>query len=66
LKTALDRGLVGPLKDVSANADGTVEEGLPFERERVGRVSVYNLEIYVDLIRGSITDASRANLAFLG
>jgi MscS family membrane protein len=59
LKTALDLGLVGPLKDVSANADGTVEEGLPLERERVGRVSVNNHELNVDLVRVSNADAGQ-------
>jgi MscS family membrane protein len=59
LKTALDLGLVGPLKDVIANADGSVEEGLPLERDRVGRVFVNNHEINVNLIWISDTDAGQ-------
>jgi len=59
LKTALDLGLVGPLKDVSANTDGTIEEGVPLERERIGRVSVNNHEINVDLVRVSDADAGQ-------
>jgi hypothetical protein len=35
---------------VSANTDGTIEEGVPLERERIGRVSVNNHEINVDLV----------------
>ena len=42
---------------MSANADGTVEEGVPLERERIGRVSVNNHEINVDLVRVSDADA---------
>ena len=56
LKSVLDHGLVGPLKDVSANTEGTVEEGISLERERIGRVSVNNREIDVDLIRVSDAD----------
>jgi MscS family membrane protein len=59
LKSVLDLGFTGPLKDVSANADGTVEEGVPFERGRVGRVSVNNNEIDVDLVRVSDADAGK-------
>jgi MscS family membrane protein len=57
LKSLLDLGLVGPLKDVTNNAEGTVQEGVPLDHERIGRVSVNNHEIDIDLIRVNDSDA---------
>jgi len=53
LLAVLDQGLVGVSK-VTTNPEGTVQEGVPLDRERVGRISGANgAEINVDLVRVS-------------
>jgi len=52
LRSVLDQGLVSVSK-VSTNPEGTVQEGVPLDRERIGRISTASGETDVDLIRVS-------------
>jgi MscS family membrane protein len=49
LKLVLDRGFVGSLKAVSTNPEGTAQPGLPSNKERIGTLSVRDIEVDVIL-----------------
>ena len=51
LKTVLDAAFVGSLKAVSTNPEGTVQPGLPNDHERIGTLSVDDVEADVVLVR---------------
>ena len=51
LKFVLDRAFVGSLKSVSTNPEGTVQVGLPPNKERIGSVSVDDADLDVILAR---------------
>ncbi|MCX7098463.1 MAG: mechanosensitive ion channel family protein [Methylococcales bacterium] len=57
LQNVLDNGFVGAIPNISTNPDGSVQEGVPFDRERIGKIAVNNIEINVDMIRVSDADA---------
>lgn len=57
LQSVLGHGLIDSLPDLSTNPKGTLQEGVPHDRERVGRVLVNNSEVNVDLVRVSDSDA---------
>jgi len=51
LKVVLDRAFVGSLRSISTNPEGTVQPGLPPDRERVGTLSIDDTEVDVLLAR---------------
>jgi MscS family membrane protein len=56
LKALLDGAFVGSLRTISTNPEGTVQPGLPPDREKVGTLSVDDSEADVILVR--VTDPS--------
>jgi MscS family membrane protein len=54
LKTVLDGAFVGSLKAISTNPEGSVQPGLPADREKLGTFSVDDSEADVMLVR--VTD----------
>jgi MscS family membrane protein len=56
LESVLNHGLVGGAPEVSTRTEGTAQEGVPLDRERIGRVSVNGMKADVDLIRFSDPD----------
>jgi MscS family membrane protein len=59
LKTVLDRAFVGSLKSVSSNPLGTNQFGLPSDRERIGSLSVDDVEADVILVRVNDPNAGK-------
>src|SRR5579864_724290 len=59
LKTVLDSAFVGSLKAISTNPEGTVQLGLPSDRERVGTLSVDDSEADVILVRVNDPNAGK-------
>lgn len=59
LKTVLDSTFVGSLKAISTNPEGTVQLGLPPDRERVGTLSLDDSEADVILIRVNDPNAGK-------
>jgi MscS family membrane protein len=57
LQKVLDHGLVGGLPDVTTHPEGTPQEGVPLDHERIGLVSVNGMQANVDLVRISDPDA---------
>jgi len=50
LKTVLDRAFVGSLKSVSTNPEGSLQVGMPPNKERIGTVSVGDTDVDVVLV----------------
>lgn len=63
LKTVLDRAFVGSLKSVSTNPEGTMQVGLPPNRERIGTLSVDDND--VDVILDRVDDPSSSGKIWL-
>jgi MscS family membrane protein len=59
LKTVLDAAFVGSLKAVSTNPEGTVQPGLPSDHERIGTLSVDDVEADVILVRVNDPNAGK-------
>ena len=59
LKTVLDGAFVGSLKAISTNPEGTVQLGLPPDRERLGTLSVDDSEADVILVRVNDPNAGK-------
>ena len=57
LQSVLDKGLVGGLPEVTIHPEGTAQEGVPLDHERIGVVSVNGVQANVDLVRISDPDA---------
>ena len=51
LKVVMDNAFAGSLKRVSTQADGTPQEGLPPDRQRLGTMSSGDVEAELDLVR---------------
>lgn len=51
LKLDLDRAFVGNLRSISTNPEGTVQPGLPADREKIGMLSIDDTEVDVLLAR---------------
>jgi MscS family membrane protein len=51
LKVVLDRAFGGSLRTISTNPEGTVQPGLPSDRERIGTLSIDDTEVDVLLTR---------------
>jgi MscS family membrane protein len=56
LKVVLDRAFVGSLRTISTNPEGTVQPGLPADREKIGELSADDTE--VDVILARVNDPS--------
>ena len=59
LKTVLDTAFVGSLRTISTSPEGTLQPGLPPEHERVGTLSVDDIEADVILVRVTDPNAGR-------
>lgn len=53
LKVVMDRAFAGNLKNVSTQPEGTPQEGVPLDRERLGTMSAGDAEANLDLVRVS-------------
>ena len=53
LKVVMDRAFAGNLKNVSTLPEGTLQEGMPPDRQRLGTMSSGDVEANLDLVRVS-------------
>ena len=60
LKVVMDHGFVGNLKRISTNVEGTLQDGLPPDREKVGTLAIGDVE--EDLILTRVVDAGDVRL----
>jgi MscS family membrane protein len=59
LKVVLDRAFVGSLRTISTNPEGSVQPGVPSDRERIGALSIDDTEVDVLLARVNDPSAGR-------
>jgi MscS family membrane protein len=59
LKAVLDRAFVGSLRSISTNPEGTVQPGLPSDREKIGTLSIDDTELDVLLARVNDPNAGK-------
>jgi MscS family membrane protein len=59
LKVVMDRALAGSLKDVSTQPEGTPQEGVPSDRQKLGAMSSGDVEADLDLVRVSDAKAGK-------
>jgi MscS family membrane protein len=59
LKAVLDAAFVGSLKAVSTNPEGTMQPGLPSDHERIGALSIDDVEADVILVRVNDPNAGK-------
>jgi MscS family membrane protein len=59
LKIDLDRAFVGSLRSISTNPEGTVQPGLPADREKIGTLSIDDTEVDVLLARVNDPNAGK-------
>src|SRR5215468_11985787 len=59
LKAALDRAFVGNLRSISTNPEGTMQPGLPSDREKIGTLSIDDTEVDVLLARVNDPNAGK-------
>lgn len=55
LKIVIDRCFTGDLRRISNQPDGTPQEGMPLDKQRVGTLTAGDLD--VDLVLGRVTDS---------
>ena len=60
LKVDLDRAFVGSLRAISTNPEGTVQSGLPADREKIGTLSIDDTE--VDVLLARVNDPSAGKI----
>ena len=60
LKVAMDHGFVGNLKHISTSPEGTLQDGLPPDREKVGTLAIGDIE--EDLILTRVVDTGEERL----
>jgi MscS family membrane protein len=60
LKLVMDRAFTGDLRAISNQRDGTPQEGIPLDRQRIGVLSAGDIEDNLDLAR--VSDPSGARL----
>jgi MscS family membrane protein len=53
LKVVMDRAFAGNLKNISSQPEGTPQEGVPFDRQRLGMMSSGDAEAELELVRVS-------------
>ncbi len=59
LKVVLDQAFVGRLKSISTNPEGSLQPGLPADREKIGVLSVDDTEVDVILVRVNDPNAGK-------
>src|SRR6202521_370014 len=59
LKVVMDRALAGSLKDVSTQPEGTPQEGVPPDRQKLGTMSSGDIEADLELVRVSDPKAGK-------
>ena len=59
LKVVMDRALAGSLKDVSTQPEGTPQEGVPPDRQKLGIMSSGDIEADLELVRVSDPKAGK-------
>jgi MscS family membrane protein len=59
LKVVMDRAFTGNLRRISNQSEGTPQEGVPFDRQRVGILSAGDVETNLDLVRVSDPGGAR-------
>lgn len=59
LKTVLDRAFVGSLKSISTNPEGSLQPGIPADREKIGTLSIDDTDVDVMLIRVNDPNAGK-------
>ncbi len=59
LKVVMDRALAGSLKDVSTQPEGTPQEGVPPDRQKLGIMSSGDIETDLELVRVSDPKAGK-------
>ena len=60
LKVVMDHGFVGNLKRITTNPEGTPQEGLPLDRERVGTLAIGDVE--ADLLLAHVVDPAEGRI----
>jgi MscS family membrane protein len=60
LKLVMDRAFTGDLRAISNQRDGTPQEGIPLDRQRIGVLSAGDIDANLDLVR--VSDPSGARL----
>ena len=60
LKVVMDHGFVGNLKRITTNPEGTPQEGLPLDRERVGTLAIGDVE--TDLLLAHVLDPAEGRI----
>ena len=60
LKAVLDTAFVGTLRGISTNPEGSLQPGLPSDREKIGTLSVDDSEVDVILVR--VTDPTNGKI----
>jgi MscS family membrane protein len=59
LKVVMDRAFTGNLRRISNQPEGTPQEGMPLDRQRVGVLSAGDIEANLDLVRASDPGGAR-------
>jgi MscS family membrane protein len=59
LKEVLDQAFVGSLRSISTNPEGTVQPGLPSDREKIGVLSVDDTDVDVILVHVNDPNAGK-------
>jgi MscS family membrane protein len=59
LRTVMDRAFTGNLRRISNQPEGTPQEGIPLDRQRVGVLSAGDVEANLDLVRVSDPGGAR-------
>jgi MscS family membrane protein len=59
LKAALDRAFVGNLKSISTNPEGSLQPGMPADREKIGALSLDDTDVDVVLVRVNDPNAGK-------
>jgi MscS family membrane protein len=59
LKIVMDRAFAGSLKQVSTQPEGTLQEGVPIGRQKLGTMSSGDVEVDLDLVRVSDPTAGK-------
>ena len=60
LKAVLDRSPVGSIRNISTKPEGSAQEGLPLDRERIGTIA--NGEIDVDIVLVRVSDPANGKI----
>ncbi len=59
LKLVMDRAFTGNLREISSQRDGIPQEGISFDRQRIGLLSAGDIDDYLDLVHVSDPGGAR-------